>query len=55
MIAPWIIEEIERREREREEQQRLPLYIDEPTYEPDEQPQPDGDEQPRGVVVIDLL
>lgn len=55
--APHIIEEIEKRRREKERrddrpQPQLPLYDDEPPPDPpkEKEPNPDGD---RGVVIIE--
>ncbi len=53
MIAPWIIREIERRRREREQREERPLLeIHPPQPEPvRRRPEPD---RPRGPVVIQL-
>ncbi len=59
MLDPWIIEDIRRREQEREEENRLPLYREPDTnieYPIEDREKPE--ESPgsaRGVVVIDLL
>ncbi len=54
MIPPtWMIEELERRRQEREEQDRPRLYIDVPSAPP---PTPERSEQgrPREPIVIEL-
>jgi hypothetical protein len=53
VIAPWIIDDIRKREREREEERQIPLELPLPYWpEPDEVSPPPDD---RGVTVIDLL
>jgi hypothetical protein len=52
VIAPWIIEDIRRREREHEEERQIPLELPLPLpywREPDEASPPPDD---RGVVII---
>ncbi|ATB34402.1 hypothetical protein [Melittangium boletus] len=58
MLDAFIIEEIKRRERNREERERPVLEI--PLPGPDERPRrrsdaEDDEKPPRGVIVIDLL
>jgi hypothetical protein len=50
VIPPWMIERIERIERERPEPERLWL----PLYAPEPEPEPERDEPARGVIVIDI-
>jgi hypothetical protein len=54
MLDAWIIEEIEKQRREREDSQRLPLEL--PIYE--DPPMPMGEVSPadsdRGVIIIDI-
>ncbi len=52
-IAPWIIEKIKEREREKKNKYEQPrVYIeDDPMYMPQDEPE---DEPGRGVVIIDI-
>lgn len=53
MLDPWIIEEIQRRERENEESRRLPLEL--PLPIPYEDPTEEASPPPveRGVIIIE--
>jgi hypothetical protein len=54
MLDPWIIEEIKRRERQRDE--RPSVVVELPIHAPDgrDRPNPDKEEAPpRGVTIID--
>ncbi len=58
MLDPWVIEEIRRREREKQEEHQVPLelpvelpYWREPDHENETSPPPAD----RGIVIIELL
>lgn len=55
MLPPWIIEELERARREREERQQPALRVDLPE-DPPAHERPEAEERPRGgtVIVIEL-
>jgi hypothetical protein len=54
MVPPeWMIEELERMRRQREEDARPRLYVELPVA-PDREPARDRDEAPRGPIVIEL-
>jgi len=57
MLDPWIIEEIRRREDDRQrEGTQIPLVIELPVYEAPaagEQSKPHEDTPPRGIAIID--
>ncbi len=55
MLDPWIIEEIKRREeeRQRESETRIEIHIENPTHVPDST-KPSKSDVERGVTVIDL-
>ena len=60
MLDPWIIEEIRRREEERQRDGRLPAVLEMPVHEPEptsrseQPPKNDEDDTSRGVTVIDF-
>ncbi len=54
MLDPWIIEEIKKRERQKDE--RPSVVIELPIQGPegrDRQPRPETEDPPRGVTIID--
>lgn len=56
MLPPWIIEQIRKREEERPKDDRpaLRLPIEEPEPDYKKRECPDGEDEDRGVVVIEL-
>ena len=55
MLDPWIIEEIKRRERQRNEQPSVvvELPISPTNGGPERDRKPEGEDPPRGVTIID--
>ena len=55
MLDPWIIEEIKRRERQKEDRPVLELPIQGPEGRDRDRgaPKPDAEDPPRGVTIID--
>jgi len=54
MLPTWMIEELEKQRREREQEPRPGLHVDVPTYLPT--PPPGDEAEPRStVIVIDIL
>ena len=53
MLPTWMIEELEKQRRERDERPRL--HIEAPAYQSPQPPPPDAEERGGTVVVIEIL